>query len=240
MSQYGWIKLHRQITENDLWQDKPFARGQAWVDLLLLADARDGECFYQGKIQPTHMGEVRTSILYLSQRWGWGNRKVKSFLENLKDVGMIDFKCTSKCTSIFIVNYAKFSRKKEDNAQQNAHQMHNKCITNAYQMHTHKNIIRNNKEIKEKGATLHGTSVPTENQYVVPDWLDVGDDFDGLSDESKAIRIKYRKRDKLNQLKTLADSYGLQQDEATALAQECMNEHDANAEWLVKEIKGEL
>lgn len=37
MSNTGWIKLHRKITDHWLWEDKPFARGQAMIDLLILA-----------------------------------------------------------------------------------------------------------------------------------------------------------------------------------------------------------
>ena len=27
----GWVKVYREIMENDLWEDKPFARGHAWL-----------------------------------------------------------------------------------------------------------------------------------------------------------------------------------------------------------------
>lgn len=235
MSQVGWIKLYRQITENELWKDKPFARGQAWIDLLMMADSQDGECFYNGKIQQTHIGEVRTSILYLSKRWGWGNRKVKTFLENLKHVGMIDFSCTNKCTSIFVVNYAKFAQKSNSHAQQNAQQMHNKCITDAHQMHTHKNI-KEYKEDKEKGATPRGSSEPSLN---VPEWLDVGSDFESLSDDSKKMRIMYRKCDKLDELKRYAADMGILPEECDSLAQECMNKHGAQTSWIDELIRGE-
>ena len=35
----GWIALYRAIIDNEfLWSDTPFARGQSWIDLLLLAN----------------------------------------------------------------------------------------------------------------------------------------------------------------------------------------------------------
>ena len=37
----GWIKLHRSISDNDLWTSEPFSRGQAFVDLILLASHKD-------------------------------------------------------------------------------------------------------------------------------------------------------------------------------------------------------
>ena len=35
---YGWISIHRKIQDNLIWNDKPFNRGAAWIDLLLLAN----------------------------------------------------------------------------------------------------------------------------------------------------------------------------------------------------------
>ena len=34
----GWIALHRKIQSHWLWEDKPFSNGQAWIDLLMLAN----------------------------------------------------------------------------------------------------------------------------------------------------------------------------------------------------------
>ena len=36
----GYIKLHRSLMDNPLWTEKPFSRGQAWVDLLMLANRK--------------------------------------------------------------------------------------------------------------------------------------------------------------------------------------------------------
>ena len=38
----GWISIHRKILNNILWQDKPFSKGQAWVDLLLITNHKTG------------------------------------------------------------------------------------------------------------------------------------------------------------------------------------------------------
>lgn len=31
----GWISIHRKIKDNWIWNDKPFSKGQAWIDILL-------------------------------------------------------------------------------------------------------------------------------------------------------------------------------------------------------------
>ena len=38
MANIGWICLGRQIMDSWLWEDKPFAFGQAWTDMLLSAN----------------------------------------------------------------------------------------------------------------------------------------------------------------------------------------------------------
>ena len=235
MSQVGWIKLYRQITGNELWEDKPFARGQAWIDLLMMADSQDGECLYNGKIQSTHIGEVRTSILYLSKRWGWSRCKVTSFLDNLQEFRMVSKKSTPKSTTIFIENYAKFAQKSKDQKQQKKQVINNKSTTERQLSDIHKNT-QEYKEDKEKGATPRGSS---ESSLNVPEWLDVGSDFESLSDDSKRMRIMYRKRDKLDELKRYAADMGMLPDECNSLAQECMNKHGAQTSWIDGLIRGE-
>ena len=34
----GWIRLSRNLLDCWLWQEKPFSKAQAWVDILLLAN----------------------------------------------------------------------------------------------------------------------------------------------------------------------------------------------------------
>lgn len=85
----SFIKLDRKLKSNPLWLEKPFSKGQAWVDLLLLAQGVDREKMYRGKVQNQKPGVVYTSIVYLSNRWGWGRNRVYHFLDNLIQEKMI-------------------------------------------------------------------------------------------------------------------------------------------------------
>ena len=58
---YGWISIHRKIQDNLIWNDKPFNRGAAWVDLLLLANHEDKKVLFNGSII-----EVKSCLLYTS------------------------------------------------------------------------------------------------------------------------------------------------------------------------------
>lgn len=80
----SYIKLDRGLKGNSLWlSEKPFTKGQAWVDLLLLAQGVDKSREYRGKKQTMRRGNVYTSIYFLSDRWGWSRMKVYRFLEKL-------------------------------------------------------------------------------------------------------------------------------------------------------------
>lgn len=85
----SFIKLDRGLKNNSLWLERPFSKGQAWVDLLLLAQGIEMDKHYRGQIQHMEPGTVYTSILYLTNRWGWSRNKVYRFLETLVKAEMI-------------------------------------------------------------------------------------------------------------------------------------------------------
>lgn len=104
----GWIKLHREIMDNDMWLEKPFARGQAWVDLLLLANHADKNAYVNGQLVTVLRGELVTSNATLCKRWGWSNTKVIAFLNELVESGSITKKTSHRYTLLNISNYAAF------------------------------------------------------------------------------------------------------------------------------------
>lgn len=101
----GWIKIHRDLLDNELWSDKPFTKGQAWVDLLLLANHRDKNVLLGNCTELVARGSFITSELKLMERWGWGRKKVKLFLNFLESQKMIERNANNKRTAITIVNY---------------------------------------------------------------------------------------------------------------------------------------
>ena len=132
----SYIKLDRGLKKNALWLEKPFSKGQAWVDLLLLAQGVNRDKEYRGKIQKMKPGVVYTSILYLSNRWGWYRAKVYRFLETLIDLGMVEIQgwtqndtqndtqnstknSTTNGTIISIVNWASYQDRDAKNSTKN-------------------------------------------------------------------------------------------------------------------------
>lgn len=106
--QLGWISLHRQIQEHWLWKDKPFSYGQAWTDMLLLANHSDNKFPLGNDIVTVETGSFITSELKLMDRWGWSKCKLRRFLMLLENDSMIIKKTDRKKTTITIVNYGNF------------------------------------------------------------------------------------------------------------------------------------
>lgn len=87
----GWIKVWRKVINSEIWLEKPFSKGQAWIDLLLLATASDHVSKRKGKEKQYKEGTVHFSLCYLSERWGWSRNKVYRFIRKLQNDGMIDY-----------------------------------------------------------------------------------------------------------------------------------------------------
>lgn len=96
----SFIKLDRGLKSNPLWLEKPFSKGQAWVDLLLLAQGVDREKEYRGAVQKQKPGEIYTSILFLTKRWGWSRSTVYRFFDRLIDEKMITVKGWGKAEPV--------------------------------------------------------------------------------------------------------------------------------------------
>lgn len=104
-----WIKLYRGLLDSAIWNTgETFTKGQAWVDLLLLANADDVEQFIGYESITVERGSVFTTIRDLSDRWKWGTHKTLDFLGFLEKEKMITRKGNAKGTTITIVNYGDY------------------------------------------------------------------------------------------------------------------------------------
>ena len=108
----GYIKLHRQLQDCWVWMDEkdpePFSRGQAWVDLLMLANHADKKTRVDNRIVTIQRGQKLTSIRKLAERWKWSRKKVSNFLDLLESDDMISQERATKYTLITIVNYTVY------------------------------------------------------------------------------------------------------------------------------------
>ena len=121
----GFIIVDRQIRDHWLWADAPYSRGQAWIDLLMMAGYENKTIIFDGKPVKLRRGEFITSIRKLASAWKWSQGKVSRFLNALEDEQMITQKRSSKRITVFIVNYSDYqgsrSSKRSTDGAQTAH-----------------------------------------------------------------------------------------------------------------------
>lgn len=121
----GYIQIDRNISNNWIWQKTPFSYGQAWIDLLLLANYKENKRIKNNEIIISNRGEVNLSILYLSNKWGWDRKKTTRFLELLEKDNMVELNKSKNGTTIRITNYNIYQQNQADMKQQMGQQKDN-------------------------------------------------------------------------------------------------------------------
>lgn len=113
----GWIKLYRQLQDCPIWYGERFSKGQAWVDLLMLANHSDKKIMFNGDFKTIQRGQYLTSMVKLSEKWKWNRKTVSSFLKLLENDNMITKVTDNTKTLITIVNYGIYQSENESVGQ---------------------------------------------------------------------------------------------------------------------------
>jgi len=103
----GWVKIHREISSHWVW-DCEFSTGQAWVDLLMSACHKPNKIQIKGQMIELEKGQLARSEVTLSRDWKWSRNKVRRFLKNLENDGMIEQQKGNLTSVITICNYSIF------------------------------------------------------------------------------------------------------------------------------------
>jgi len=101
----GFALIHRKIKESPIWFSKPYSKGQAWIDIILEANWKDNIWLVGNTNIPVKRGQFVTSILRLSDRFGWSEKKLSNFFNYLESEQMILQERKNKFTLITICKY---------------------------------------------------------------------------------------------------------------------------------------
>lgn len=140
----GYISLHRSLQSHILWEDKPFAKGQAWTDLLLRASYEDREFLFNGQFVKLEEGELITSINKLADSWGWSRGKVRRYLEWLKSASMVSYQTDNHKTVIKLLNFKEFQACSKSKRTADGQQTDSKQATDEQQTDTYNNYNKLN------------------------------------------------------------------------------------------------
>jgi len=133
---HGYIKLHRQLQNNWLWQERrSFSKAEAWIDILFLVNHQEAKVTLGNELITVGKGSRIISVRQLCERWKWSNTKVKAFLDILVADKMIVYKSDTKKTVITVVNWDLYQCDNDTKTSQKRHD----SITDQSQKRTNKN-----------------------------------------------------------------------------------------------------
>lgn len=140
----GWISIHRKILQNGMWLSEPFSRGQAWIDLLLLASHKPTYFYKRGVKIDLKRGQLGVSEVGLSQRWKWSRTKTRKFIKDLEKEQQIIQQKNNVTQVLTIINYDEYQQKEQQSGQQDGQQ-------SGQQKDTFNNVNNVNKDNKSRG-----------------------------------------------------------------------------------------
>lgn len=113
----GYIKWYRvgdDWKEDELFQKEPLCKWAAWIDLVSLAEYRDGVTYRHGVKVETKRGCVYIATRKLAERWRWSRMKVIRFLKELERSGKTRPQNSNVISCISILNYDKYQSDETD------------------------------------------------------------------------------------------------------------------------------
>lgn len=135
----SYIYLDRSLAEHDVWLSEPFTKGQAWVDLLMLANHTDSIVTIRGIEVEVKRGQVLAGGYFLANRWKWSRNKVRRYIDSLRRRQMVNHQKNNVCGIISIINYdARQKKRVTKRTTRRTPEGHTKVITSKEQVKNHK------------------------------------------------------------------------------------------------------
>lgn len=157
----GFILLYRQMMESEMWKSEPFTRGQAWVDLLMLANHQDGWFRCRGVRVEVKRGQVGYGAVALGKRWQWSRGKVNRFLKELEMDQQIEQQKNNVTTLISIKKYDEYQAKQD--SKKNNKRTANGQQTDSKRTQTNNDNNENNEKENNTVQKIHPDWMPNEN-----------------------------------------------------------------------------
>lgn len=176
MSGDGWIKLHRKIRDNAIFNDPYLFR--LWIICLTEATYKKREQVIGKQVVTLEPGQFvtgRSKLEQLFKKGLTGDQQISAislwrWMQNLKNAGFIDIKSNNKFSVISIENWALYQQEQQVDEQQNDQQMNNKRTTDEQQTNTNKKVKKekNNKDSRPKRVRIYDES---SEPYILAKYL---------------------------------------------------------------------
>jgi hypothetical protein len=173
----GYVKLWRKTIDSKVFADPDLFK--LWCLCLLKANHRKAYVAVDGLREPVEVlpGQFITGRYSLhSEYYPKRKKNQKSpdtlwrWLKILENMGNLHIKSHSKYSVITIINWDSFQAEATGDTQQNAQQMHNRCTTDAQQMHTNKNDKNDKNEKNTNKESNDSLSRQVPHQKIIQIW----------------------------------------------------------------------
>jgi len=163
----GWFRVHRRLLNEPLWVGEPFTRGQAWVDLVGLANHEPGFIYVRGNRVDLKRGDVGWSEVGLAERWKWSRGRVRRFLRELETDQRIVQQKSFVSTVITITNYGAYQT--NSTADRTADGTADSTADGQQTVHEQEGLRRNKKEQEGCGVPPQPAKQPQKTLAVKPE-----------------------------------------------------------------------
>lgn len=148
-SNNGWVKLHRSILENAVWQCSTPGQKAVLITIMLLANSKPNKWIWKGKKYELKAGQLITSRESLSKQARVSEQTVRGALKRFEMLEFITSEATSEGTLITIVNWELYQGRETTDNQPNTDKPTNEQPANNQPTTSNKNN-KNNKNDKKK------------------------------------------------------------------------------------------
>jgi len=154
----GYIKLHRKLIDSLLYQEKPFTRFHAWIDILLNANHTKKDVLMGYKLFSCDSGEQMRSLNTMATVWGWSKTKVQSYINLLVKLNQITTEKDQGITKIKVINWELYQGSVNDEKTM-VDQEEDSCLP---KKRLTKNIIYKNNILSNKKSIANNKSTSAD------------------------------------------------------------------------------
>ena len=104
----GYTKTYRSVFSHELFAGDEFSRRDAWLWIISQAAWKPHRFRHKKKMIDIARGQLPGARRHLAEAWGWGEQRVRTFLDELATEGMIELSYNQQLTIINVCNYDEF------------------------------------------------------------------------------------------------------------------------------------
>ena len=196
-----WVKLWAGQFSHWISDGKPWCDGYLWSYICMTANYKKGIVSFRNEYIEVNRGEKITSLQKLAEKSGWERKKVKKFLNALKNDNMLDYRSTNRYIKLSVLNYDRYQgsqttegttegttapstegQQKDDRRTTEAHKQEVKEVNNS------KNIYMDFVMLTEKE---HTALTDKYGKFIIDKYIDKLNDYIGAIGVKKA-NTKYK------------------------------------------------